>query len=113
MPIHIAIIPVHVSAVAAVPPCSTTPALPHLQVTFHLDISCQEASMVVTSNHLILDPLYPAVQPVGYHSARDNEYDVDTASRPVVIVKLRKGQELKLRAIARKVWVWVWVGRLV
>ncbi len=59
--------------------------------------------MVVTSNHLVLDPLFPSVQPVGYHSTHDDEYDLNSRTRPVVVVKMRKGQELKLRAIARKV----------
>lgn len=72
------------------------------QIVFNLDVYCSEPSMVVTSNHLVLDPQYPGVHPVGYHQGREG------GPAPIVIVKLRQGQELKLRAIARKVaWWWL------
>jgi hypothetical protein len=41
-----------------------------------------------------MDPNYPEVVPVGYESPND---------KPILIVKIRKNQELKLRCIARKV----------
>lgn len=80
--------------------------LPHIlprQIVFNLDVYCSEPSMVVTSNHLVLDPNYPSVHPVGYHKDREG------GPSPIVIVKLRQGQELKLRAIARKV-LWMPMG---
>eukprot|EP00889_Picochlorum_renovo_P004046 jgi/Picre1/31076/NNA_006431.t1 len=63
-------------------------------VVMSLDIVCTtEDTLNVTSNDLILDPSYPRVAPIGYH---------DRDARGILIVKMRKGQELKLRAIARK-----------
>lgn len=52
----------------------------------------------MTSDDLILDPRFPQVMPVGY-SERDNR---NRTERPVLLVKMRRGQELKLRCIARK-----------
>eukprot|EP00890_Picochlorum_soloecismus_P006604 jgi/Picsp_1/769/NSC_04258-R1_dna-directed rna polymerase ii subunit rpb3-a len=68
-------------------------------VVFTLDVSCQtEDTLNVTSDDLVLDPGYPRVAPIGYH----DRYDTSRQEKGILIVKMRKGQELKLRAIARK-----------
>jgi len=67
-------------------------------VVFHLDIVCRsEDTMSVTSDDLRIDPMFPRVIPIGYNdSGRGN------SSKGILIVKMRRGQELKLKAIARK-----------
>jgi DNA-directed RNA polymerase II subunit RPB3 len=68
-------------------------------VVLTLDISCQtEDTMSVTSDDLILDPQYPRVAPIGYHDRHDSSREY----KGILIVKMRKGQELRLKAIARK-----------
>uniref|UniRef100_A0A7S3R0M6 Plastid-encoded RNA polymerase subunit alpha n=1 Tax=Dunaliella tertiolecta TaxID=3047 RepID=A0A7S3R0M6_DUNTE len=69
-------------------------------VVLTLDIKCtQDATQYVTSDDFILDPNFPSVQPINY---RMDEVPGQAAEKPIVIVKMRKGQELSLRAIARK-----------
>jgi len=66
-------------------------------VVFSLDIVCtSEDTLSVTSDDLILDSNYPRVAPIGYRG-RDSR-DV----KGILIVKMRRGQELRLKAIARK-----------
>jgi DNA-directed RNA polymerase II subunit RPB3 len=63
------------------------------EVTFNLSVKCtSDETMYVTSNDLQLDPMNPDIRPVGYGDD----------SEAIIIVKMRKGQELTLRAIARK-----------
>lgn len=63
-------------------------------IEFRLDIRCTaDDTIAVTSDNLILDPRHPDITPVGYHSR---------SSKGILLVKMRKGQELKLTATARK-----------
>jgi len=63
-------------------------------IVFTLDVKCtSDNTIYVTSDDLILDPNYPEVKPVNYRDGNE---------KPIVIVKMRKGQELRLKAIARK-----------
>lgn len=63
-----------------------------LEITFTLDVKCtSDDTLSVTSDDLQLDPRFHSVQPVGYKT-----------SKGILLVKMRKGQELKLKAIARK-----------
>ena len=63
-------------------------------IEFSLNVSCRsEDTQNVTSDDLQTDPMWPRCVPIGYHQ-RDN--------KGILIVKMRKGQELKLKAIARK-----------
>lgn len=65
-------------------------------VVLSLHVKCtQDATQYVTSNDFILDDLHDDVKPINYMAGPEGD-------KPVVIVKMRKGQELKLRAIARK-----------
>ncbi|WOG94774.1 hypothetical protein DCAR_0314071 [Daucus carota subsp. sativus] len=65
-------------------------------VELHLSVKCVgEQHLEVTSDDLI--PSDHNVVPVGYSGPGDSE-----PKRGIVIVKLNRGQELKLRAIARK-----------
>lgn len=64
-------------------------------IHFSLNISCtSDSTQYVTSDDLVIDPDHPEVVPINYHDA--------SGEKPIVIVKMRKGQELRLRAIARK-----------
>jgi len=96
-------------------------------VVFTLDVVCRgNETLSVTSDDLVTDPSYPStlccsvflmhvvwcliiiimlwslvnvgVVPVGYHE----RHDPSRVDKGILIVKMRKGQELKLRAIARK-----------
>ncbi|KAL4444006.1 hypothetical protein ABPG75_011743 [Micractinium tetrahymenae] len=65
-----------------------------LDVQLSLDVKCtSDDTISVTSKDLQLDPAYPDIHPVGYH---------DPCDRGILLVKMRRGQELKLRAVARK-----------
>lgn len=65
-----------------------------IETSFRLDVTCSSDGILdVTSNDLI--PLNPEhrVLPVNYHNPEE---------KPIVICKLRRGQQLKLLARARK-----------
>lgn len=68
------------------------------EVHFSLDVVCtQDSTQDVTSDDLVcLDAdRFPEVRPINYKMA-------DAEQRPITIVKMRRGQELKLHAVARK-----------
>ncbi len=70
-----------------------------VDVVLSLNVKCtSEGTQLVTTDDLLLDPSYPEVQPINYQVAAGPE----APDKPIVLVKMRKGQELKLRAIARK-----------
>lgn len=70
-------------------------------VEFTLDVTCtSDATMEVTSDFLIPDPKYPDIVPANYNPAHLGP-SADSGSG-ILIVKLRKNQQLKLKAIARK-----------
>lgn len=65
-------------------------------ITFALDVKCTtDQTLAITTDDLTLDPNFPEVRPVNYRDESGSE-------KPIVLVKIRKGQELKLKAIARK-----------
>ncbi|KAL9255825.1 DNA-directed RNA polymerases II, IV and V subunit 3-like protein [Drosera capensis] len=74
----------------------------YCSVEFHLNARCiVDQTMDVTSKDLI-NPDF-GVRPVEYPDAAGGEGDADGGnSKGIIIVKLRRGQELRLRAIARK-----------
>lgn len=70
-----------------------------VDVELGLHVKCTtDDTISVTSDDLILNGQYDTVMPVGY-SERNN---MNRTDRPVLLVKMRRGQELKLRCIARK-----------
>ncbi|KAK9096212.1 hypothetical protein Sjap_021709 [Stephania japonica] len=73
----------------------------YCSVEFQLSVRCdQDQTLDVTSQDLI--SLDPSVVPVDV-AARSTSSGFDaTENRGIIIVKLRRGQELRLRAIARK-----------
>lgn len=65
-------------------------------ISLSLDVTCNsDGTLYVTSDDLHPDPEFPMVVPINYR-LRDSE------EKPIVIVKMRRGQEIKLRAVARK-----------
>lgn len=73
-----------------------------VDVEFTLDVKCtSDHTLDVTSNDFVLDPAYPDIGPVG-HPQMLPDYSSGGDEKGILIVKMRKGQELKLRAIARK-----------
>lgn len=75
------------------------------EVHFSLHVKCtSDTTMDVTSNDLEpMDSQLNGIIPVNWRQdpARNGE-DKSGSKKPIVIVKMRKNQELKLRAIARK-----------
>ncbi|GAX73205.1 hypothetical protein CEUSTIGMA_g658.t1 [Chlamydomonas eustigma] len=68
-----------------------------VDIVFRLDVKCTgDQTMLITTDDLVLDGMYPDVRPVNYRDPAGGE------PKPIVLVKMRKNQELKLRAIARK-----------
>lgn len=64
------------------------------EIEFTLSVYCDtEETLTVTSDHLDVDPSYPNITPINYRANN---------SKGIVIVKLSKGQALKLRATVRK-----------
>ncbi|KAJ3158517.1 DNA-directed RNA polymerase II subunit RPB3 [Geranomyces michiganensis] len=71
--------------------CTCSPYCEECSVLFSLDVSCQsEGAMAVYSTHLVSSS--PAVQP----------YVDPENPKGVLIAKLRKGQQLHVKAVARK-----------
>ena len=73
-------------------------------VELHLDVACTTSDALdVTSNDLTLDGRGPEVRPVGYAGGgRDDDAPAPAQQRGILLVKLRRGQALRLRAIARR-----------
>ncbi|MEW5301567.1 MAG: hypothetical protein WDW36_004420 [Sanguina aurantia] len=68
-----------------------------IEVRFTLNIRCDgDSTLSVTSDDLQPDPNHPDVRPATLY---DKDGNID---KPIVLVKMRRGQELKLTAIARK-----------
>eukprot|EP00055_Hartaetosiga_balthica_P004810 m.13172 g.13172 ORF g.13172 m.13172 type:complete len:271 (-) comp4117_c0_seq1:753-1565(-) len=81
--------------------CDCDEACPHCSVELTLDVVCTEDRMSVTTQHLHSNADFEkkTVIPVGKAQERRNQSEQETH---VVICKLRKGQELKMRCIARR-----------
>lgn len=70
-----------------------------------LDVKCTErdTTLYVTSNDLICDQRFPEVQPINYNpQLRGQNLELIKGNMPIVICKLRYGQEIRLRARAMK-----------
>ncbi|MCO5610002.1 hypothetical protein L7F22_064237 [Adiantum nelumboides] len=81
-------------------------ACEYCSVEFTLNVKCMsDQTLDVTSHDLVAsDQQYP-VYPVGFIERSDYNFEDESEPperRGILIVKLRRGQELKLRAIARK-----------
>eukprot|EP00871_Galdieria_phlegrea_P000774 jgi/Galph1/1698/GphlegSOOS_G386.1 len=84
----------------------------HCSVTFLLDVQCTEDSVLVTSQELINvdadnSELAASVQPVHFSGEQeDNKIlpstETEDFSTSILLVKLAKGQRIKLTAIAKK-----------
>lgn len=68
-----------------------------------------DETLMVTSDHFELDPLRPDVMPVGWRAASRNAKAAEegapapaAAPAPVLLCKLRRGQELDVECVARK-----------
>lgn len=74
-----------------------------LELEFCLDVKCsRNETLYVTSNDLVLDPRYPEVHPINYSPLSTNNVTQINDQLPIVLCKLKQGQELKLRAYATK-----------
>lgn len=71
------------------------------------DVRCEEeTTRAVTSNHL--ESSNPEVVPAcGMHLPNHGGMDTDTNNSEIVIVKLRKGQEVRMKCYAKKVGLMV------
>jgi len=79
--------------------CSCPDHCPECSVEFRLNVSCREGELDVTSRDLI-SAAPESVVPV--HGQDQDIEGLPAEKNGVLIVKLRKGQELRLRAIAKK-----------
>jgi DNA-directed RNA polymerase II subunit RPB3 len=71
----------------------------NVDVDLSLHVKCtSDDTISVTSDDLVLNDKFPKLMPVGHAEQNDR----NRTERPVLLVKMRKGQELKLRCIARK-----------
>lgn len=75
-------------------PWEEDPTDQNQEVTMELDVTCREDVMHVTTNDIASES--PRVKPVGQSAAEE------TASGGALIAKLAKGQQLKMKCIARK-----------
>jgi DNA-directed RNA polymerase II subunit RPB3 len=80
--------------------CSCTDHCKECSVEFSLHVTCSDATQEVGSRDLITP--HPDVVPVHSDVAMEDFHRSDKDDHGIVLVKLRKGQELKLRAIAKK-----------
>eukprot|EP01023_Acetabularia_acetabulum_P047941 TRINITY_DN5056_c0_g1_i1.p2 TRINITY_DN5056_c0_g1~~TRINITY_DN5056_c0_g1_i1.p2 ORF type:complete len:328 (-),score=37.56 TRINITY_DN5056_c0_g1_i1:1509-2468(-) len=71
------------------------------EIEFTLNKRCtSEESIDVTSNDILIDSRYPNIVPVGHPSISYNHSHHD--ERGILIVRLKKNQQVKLKAKARK-----------
>merc|ERR1712039_279932 len=82
-----------------------------IELEFSIDVKCTdlEKTLYVTSNDINIDPKFPKVHPINYDPLLRGDalcYEKSMAFKmdklPVVLCKLRFGQELRLRAFAPK-----------
>jgi DNA-directed RNA polymerase II subunit RPB3 len=74
-----------------------------LEFSLHVKCKIRDTLRLVTSNDLVTDPRYPDIRPVFYNPQLNGNNEVLTSEQaPIVICKLKYGQELKLRAYATK-----------
>ncbi|KAG7098558.1 hypothetical protein E1B28_000492 [Marasmius oreades] len=90
--------------------CNCTSSCPYCSIVLLLNVSCADAvTMDVTSNHLTIEPpMNIDFDDTGEELAKRSK-DFGTpvnknrlGSQPVLICKIRKGQELNVRCIAKK-----------
>ena len=77
--------------------CNCDDRCPNCSTEMVLSVTCEEATRDVTSQDLIPDDDSTGIRPVAGAAEGERE-----ARAPILIAKLRKGQELKLRAIAKR-----------
>ncbi|KAF9268887.1 insert subdomain of RNA polymerase alpha subunit [Marasmius fiardii PR-910] len=90
--------------------CNCTTYCPYCSIVLLLNVSCADAvTMDVTSNHLAIEPpMNIDFDDTGEELAkRSKDFGMPVGknrmgSQPVLICKIRKGQELKVRCIAKK-----------
>jgi len=76
-----------------------------LELKLSLNVRCEdpEETLYITSNDIIPDPEYPQVQPIDYKTKSSlKNTNIVNDQIPIVLCKLRHGQQLKLRAVATK-----------
>jgi len=75
-----------------------------VDLVFELDVTCgEDTTLDVTSHQFSLDPQFLDIAPVGHPSLLHYDEAVQQGEdKGILIVKMRKNQELKLKAIARK-----------
>lgn len=76
-----------------------------LELVFSLHAKCENLhhTLYVTSNDLVIDPKHPEVKPINYNPQLRGKTDLSTLNQmPIVLCKLKYGQEIKLKAYATK-----------